>query len=100
MRLTEVQNEGNLSLEMVLVASPGCAPCRAQKAILEELKKDYGFSLRVLDITKDSLEGLEETSTVPTSFLNVNGKLSAVYRGYQSAKVIRPSLDELTGKRG
>jgi thioredoxin 1 len=76
--------------------APWCAPCRAQKPILDQLERAYHgkLSIMVLDVDKhrESAMALGITS-IPTLIIFKDGKEVERFIGLQNAKALSNLID-------
>ena len=77
--------------------APWCAPCRAQKPIVDQLAKLYDGKASIIEMNVD---GNQESAmelgitSIPTLIIYKNGEENERFIGLQSAEVLSDAIDK------
>lgn len=95
--LQKFKNTIQTGVTLVDFNAPWCAPCRAQKPIVDQLAKFYDGKASIIEMNVDgnqeSAMGLGITS-IPTLIIYKNGEENERFIGLQSAEVLSDAIDK------
>ena len=88
----------NVKVELLKFEAVWCGPCREQKPIIEQLKKEFP-TVEFLAIDTDqnaNMSALYHVSRLPTLVILVNGREAMRYTGLQSHGTLKNALNRAT----
>jgi len=93
----QFKNTIQKGVSLVDFNAPWCAPCRAQKPIVDELAKLYGGKASIFEINVDGNQGSAMElgiTSIPTLIIYKNGKEIERFIGLQNAEVLSHAIDK------
>lgn len=80
--------------EFVLYMKPGCHLCHEAATLLEDLRAQYGFAMREVDITLDATLQAEYGESIPVVELDGRPVLAAPFGEATARKVIARVMEQ------
>ena len=92
----QLKNVIRRGVTLIDVNAPWCAPCRAQKPILDQLEREYHGKVSVMDLNVD--EHRESAmaagiTSIPTLIIYKDGQEVERFIGLQNAEALSAAID-------
>jgi len=96
--LNQFENTIQAGVALVDFGAPWCAPCRAQKPIIEQLSKQFDGKAQIVEVNVDENRDLAmhlDIMSIPTLILFIEGKEVQRFVGLQSIEVLSEAVENV-----
>lgn len=96
--INQFENTIQAGIALVDFGAPWCAPCRAQKPVIEQLAKQFDGKAQIVEVNVNENRDLAmhlDIMSIPTLILFIEGKEVQRFVGLQSIEVLSEAVENV-----